>query len=243
MSDRAAIVTGGSSGIGLAIARMLAREGYGITLAARRPAKLAAAAEEVRSEGGEVKHVAGNLADEEVVKQVVSEHREHFGRLDVLVNNAGVGIGGAIGEMQTRHIDLQLALNVRATMLFCRESVELLRAAGAEHRKALIVNTSSLSGKNGQAWLAAYSASKFAVVGLTQALHRELSEAGVKATVLCPGLVDTPMTDFVKDDVPAAEMISPEDIALQVKCLLEMSPACIVPEIQFVRPGEGPWGG
>jgi NAD(P)-dependent dehydrogenase (short-subunit alcohol dehydrogenase family) len=243
VTGRAAIVTGGSSGIGLAIARMLGREGYDITLAARRADKLAAAAEELRREGGRVQEVAGNLADEDVVKAVVASHRDRFGRLDVLVNNAGIGIGGAVDEIQTRHLDLQLAVNVRATALFCRESLGLLRAAGAEHRKALIVNTSSLSGKNGQAWLAAYSASKFAVVGLTQALHRELSTSGIKATVLCPGLVDTPMTDFVKRDVPAEDMIRPDDVALQVKCLLDMSPACIVPEVQFVRPGDGPWGG
>jgi NAD(P)-dependent dehydrogenase (short-subunit alcohol dehydrogenase family) len=243
MTARAAIVTGGSSGIGLAIAAMLGREGYAITLAARRAEKLAEAADGLRAEGFDVQDVAGDLADEQVVTAVVDAHRDRYGRLDVLVNNAGIGRGAAIGELETRHLDLLLSINVRTMTLFCRESVAMLRAAGGEHRKAMIVNTSSLSGKNGQAWLSAYSATKFAVVGLTQALHRELSGDGIKCTVLCPGLVDTPMTDFVKDEVPAGDMISPNDIALQVKCLLDMSPACIVPEVQFVRPGDGPWGG
>jgi NAD(P)-dependent dehydrogenase (short-subunit alcohol dehydrogenase family) len=238
MADRAAIVTGASSGIGLAIARMLGREGYGLTLAARRPDKLEAAAEGLAGEGFDVQHVAGNLGDEDAVKQVVEAHREKFGRLDVLVNNAGVGIGAAVADIQTKHLDMQLNTNVRSIVLFYRESVEMLRAAGAEHRNALVVNTSSISGKYGQAWLSVYSASKHAVVGWTQAMHKELAGDGIKSTALCPAFVDTPMTDFVKGQVEPEAMIRPEDIAIAVKALLDMSPACIVPEIQFIRPGD-----
>ena len=90
MPNRAAIVTGGSSGIGLAIAHMLGQEGHALTVAARRPDKLAAAAEELRGAGFDVHEVAGNMADEETIKGVVAAHEERFGRLDVLVNNAGV---------------------------------------------------------------------------------------------------------------------------------------------------------
>jgi NAD(P)-dependent dehydrogenase (short-subunit alcohol dehydrogenase family) len=238
MAERAAIVTGGSSGIGLAIARMLGQQGYGITLAARRPDKLEAAADGLRGEGFDVEHVAGNLGDEEVVKQVVAAHRERFGRLDVLVNNAGVGVGAPVAEITTKAIDLQLNTNVRSIILFHRETIDLLRAAGAEHKNALIVNTSSISGKFGQAWLSVYSATKFAVVGWTQAMYKELASEGIKSTALCPGFVDTPMTEFVKGQVEPEAMIQPEDIAIAVKALLEMSPACIVPEIQFIRPGD-----
>jgi len=238
MADRAAIVTGASSGIGLAIARMLGQQGYGLTLAARRPDKLEAAAEALRGEGFDVEHVAGNLGDEEAVKQVVAAHRERYGRLDVLVNNAGVGIGAPVADIQTKHLDIQLATNVRSIVLFYRESMEMLRAAGAEHRNALVVNTSSLRGKFGQAWLSVYSATKHAVVGWTQAMHKELSADGIKSTALCPAFVDTPMTEFVKGQVAADDMIRPEDIAIAVRALLEMSPACIVPEIQFIRPGD-----
>ena len=238
MANRAAIVTGASSGIGLAIARMLGREGYDLTLAARRPDKLEAAAEGLRGEGFEVEHVAGNLGDEEVVQRVVAAHRERFGRLDVLVNNAGVGIGAPVAEIQAKKLDIQMDTNVRSIILFYRECAELLRAAGAEHKKALVVNTASIAGKHGQAWLSVYSATKFAVVGWTQSMHRELAAEGIKSTALCPGFVDTPMTDFVKGQVEADEMIRPEDIAIAVKALLDMSPACIVPEIQFIRPGD-----
>ena len=101
----------------------------------------------------DVEEVAGNMADEETIKRVVSGHQERFGRLDVLVNNAGVGVGAAAGDHETTRIDLQLSVNLRAIVLFYRESLELLRAAGAEHRSALVVNTSSISGKSGQPWL------------------------------------------------------------------------------------------
>jgi NAD(P)-dependent dehydrogenase (short-subunit alcohol dehydrogenase family) len=238
MADRAAIVTGASSGIGLAIARMLGQNGYGLTVAARRPDKLETAAQGLRDEGFAVEHVAGNLGDEDVIRQVVATHRERYGRLDVLVNNAGVGIGAAVAEIETKKLDIQLNTNLRSIVLFYRECVELLRAAGAEHRNALVVNTASIAGKHGQAWLSVYSATKFAVVGFTQSMNRELATEGVKSTALCPGFVDTAMTDFVKGQVDADAMIRPEDIAIAVKALLDMSPACIVPEIQFVRPGD-----
>jgi NAD(P)-dependent dehydrogenase (short-subunit alcohol dehydrogenase family) len=238
MAQRAAIVTGGSSGIGLGIARVLGEEGHALTVAARRPEKLEEAVEGLRAEGHEVNSVSGNLADEAVVQEVVRSHRERFGRLDVLVNNAGLGAGEAVGELTTKKVDLQLAINLRSPILFYRECTELLRAAGAEHRCALVVNTSSISGKAGEPWLSVYSATKAAVVGFTQAMHKELGEAGIKSTALCPAFVDTAMTDFIKEQVKPEDMIQVSDIAETVRVLLRMSPGCVVPEIQFVRPGE-----
>jgi NAD(P)-dependent dehydrogenase (short-subunit alcohol dehydrogenase family) len=238
MADRAALVTGASSGIGLAIAHMLGEEGYGLTVAARRPEKLEGAVAELKGKGYDVEHVAGNLGDEEVIKSVVAAHRERYGRLDVLVNNAGVGIGAAVGEIETKKLDIQINTNFRSIPLFYRECLDMLRAAGAEHRNALVVNTSSISGKYGQAWLSVYSATKFAVVGWTQAMYKELAAEGIKSTALCPAFVDTAMTDFVKGQVDAADMITTQDIAESVRLLLKVSPACIIPEIQFIRAGD-----
>jgi NAD(P)-dependent dehydrogenase (short-subunit alcohol dehydrogenase family) len=238
MAERAAIVTGASSGIGLGIARVLGEEGYALTVAARRAEKLEQAAAGLRDDGFEVNAVSGNLGDEAGVQEVVRSHRERFRRLDVLVNNAGVGFGENIGELTTKKIDLQLATNLRSLLLFYRECADLLRAAGAEHRRALVINTSSISGKSGQPWLSVYSATKAAVVGFTQAMHKELGRDGIKNTALCPAFVDTPMTDFVKEHVKPEEMIQVSDIAETVRVLLKMSPGCIVPEIQFLRAGE-----
>jgi NAD(P)-dependent dehydrogenase (short-subunit alcohol dehydrogenase family) len=238
MPDRAALVTGASSGIGFAIARALGDEGHGLTVAARRPEKLAGAVADLRDAGLEVEEVAGNMAEEADVQRVVAAHRDRWGRLDVLVNNAGVGVGAAVGETVTKKIDMQLDVNLRAIILFYRECADLLRAAGAEHRNALVVNTSSISGKSGQAWLSVYSATKAAVIGWTQAMNKELNADGIKSVALCPGFVDTAMTQFVREHVGQEQMIRPEDIAESVRFLLRMSPNCVVPEIVFQRPGE-----
>ena len=141
LADRAALVTGGSSGIGLAIARALGEDGYGVTISARRPEKLDAAAEELRGAGIDVHSTPANMAGEEAVAGVVEAHRERFGRLDVLVNNAGVGIGEPMAEISTKFLDMQLGVNLRAVVVATREALPMLREAGAEHGKALIVNT------------------------------------------------------------------------------------------------------
>jgi NAD(P)-dependent dehydrogenase (short-subunit alcohol dehydrogenase family) len=238
MPERAAIVTGASSGIGLAIARVLGEEGYGITMAARRPDKLDVAVAGLAQDGFDVHAVAANVSDEAEIQSVVAAHRERYGRLDVLVNNAGVGFGAPVGEIQTKHLDMQLAVNLRSIVLFYRECMPLLQAAAEEHKNALVVNTSSISGKYGQGWLSVYSATKHGVVGWTEAMNKELAPQGIKSTALCPAFVDTPMTEFAKQHVPAEEMIRPEDIAEAVRYLLKVSPACIVPEMMFVRPGD-----
>ncbi len=238
MPDRAAIVTGASRGIGRALAEALGEEGFGLTITARKPDTLETAGQELRAQGYEVESVAGNMSDEEAIREVVRRHRERFGRLDVLVNNAGVGIGAAAGEHQTKYLDLQLAVNLRSIIIFYRECVEMLRAAGAEHRNALVINMASIAGKSPQPWLSVYSATKAAVVSYSQAMNKELAGDGVKSTAFCPGFVDTDMTDFVKETVPPDEMLRPTDIAEALRFLLRVSPACVVPEVIFERPGE-----
>jgi NAD(P)-dependent dehydrogenase (short-subunit alcohol dehydrogenase family) len=239
MAERAALVTGASSGIGLAIARALAEEGHALTISARRAEKLEAAATGLRAEGFEVEAVAANMTEEEDVLAVFAAHRAAYGRLDALVNNAGVGIGAPMEEIQTKHLDMQLAVNLRALILGTREGLPLLREAGAEHGKALIVNTASIAGKGGQAWLSIYAATKAAVINFTQSTHRETGGAGIQCTALAPGFVDTPMTEFAKGQVPAEAMIQPSDLGEAVRFLLRTSRNCHVPEIVFTRPGEG----
>ena len=157
-------------------------------MTARKPDTARAAADALRAQGAEVEHVAANLADEEAVHAVVARHREAFGRLDVLVNNAGVGIGAAVDEHQTKHVDMQLDVNIRAIVLFYRECAELLRAAGAEHRNALVVNMASMAGKSPQPWLSVYSATKAAVVAYTTAMNKELNARRRQVGRLLPGL-------------------------------------------------------
>ncbi len=238
MPDRAAIVTGGSRGIGRALAETLGDEGYGLTITARRPEGIERAAHELRERGYEVEYLAANMADEDAIRAVVNAHRERFGRLDVLVNNAGVGIGAAAGEQQTKFVDMQLDVNLRAIILFYRECVGLLREAGAEHHNALVVNMASMAGKSPAPWVSVYSATKAAVIGYTRAMNKELTGDGVKSVAFCPGFVDTDMADWAKENIPAEEMLRPSDISEALRFLLRVSPACVIPEIVFERPGE-----
>ena len=237
MADKAALITGGSSGIGLAVARALGQDGYGVTVSARRPDKLEQAAAQLREEGIDVLSVPANVADEDDIKRMVAAHEERFGRLDVLMNNAGVGIGGAIADAETKKLDMQIAVNLRAVYLVTREAIPMLKAAGADGG-SLIVNTASIAGKRPQGWLAAYSATKAAVIALNEATAKELAADGVRCTAICPGFVDTAMTEWIRNEVPPSEMIQPEDVAEVVRCVLRLSPACIVPEVMMVRPQE-----
>ena len=242
MAERAALVTGGSSGIGLAIARALGEDGYALTLSARRAEKLEGAADGLRADGIEVESVPAQMTEEDEVVNLVAAHREKYGRLDVLVNNAGVGIGQPMEEIRTKFLDMQLGVNLRSLIIATREALPMLREAGAEHGKALIANTASIAGKSGQAWLSIYAATKAAVINFSVGTQKELGEAGIQVTALAPAFVDTPMTEFAKEAVAAEKMIRPEDIAEAVRFLLRTSPNCIVPEIVFARPGdsEGP---
>ena len=168
MASRAALVTGGSSRIGLAIARALGRDGYSVTLS-RRPEKLEAAARGLEDEGIEVLSVAANMADEDGIKHVVQAHRDRFGRLDVLVNNAGIGIGSPVADTETKKLDLQLDVNLRASTS-SRASASRCSSFeyGAEHRKALMINTASIAGSSVRAGSPPTSATKFGVVRLSQ---------------------------------------------------------------------------
>ncbi len=237
MADKAALITGGSGGIGMAIATALGEEGYGVTIAARRPEKLEEAASQLSDKGIDVHHVTTNVREEDEIVAMVKSHKEKFGRLDVLVNNAGIGIGSAIEDLSAKKLDMQLDVNLRATFLTTREAIPMLKQSGAESSKTLIVNLASIAGKEGQGWLAAYSAAKAGVIGLTAATQKELGESGVKACAICPGFVDTPMTDWIKEQVASEDMIKPEDVAQAVLFLLSISSNCVVPEIVMKRPG------
>jgi NAD(P)-dependent dehydrogenase (short-subunit alcohol dehydrogenase family) len=219
------------------VARGLGEDGFAVTIAARRPEKLESAAAELRDAGIEVHHVVANMREEDDVKRMVAEHRDRFERMDVLVNNAGIGIGGAVESAETKKLDLQLSVNLRAVYLTARESIPLLKKAG-RNGGALMVNTASIAGKRPQGFLAAYSATKAAVIALSEAIGAELARDGVRCTAICPGFVDTPMTDWIKNEVPSEEMIRPEDVAEVVRCLLKLSPACVVPEVMMVRPSD-----
>ena len=220
-----ALVTGGSSGIGLAIARMLAAEGYDLTLASRTPAKIKAAAAELGAHA-----VAVDVGKEEGCIRAVAEHRDRFGGLDVLVNSAGIGIAGTVESLQTKHVDLQLNVNLRGLLLVTREAIPLLKQS-----KGWIVNLASIAGTTATPGLTVYGATKAAVIALTRSLNAELDAAGVRAIALCPGFVDTPMAEW--SGLRGDEMIQPEDCAEIVRLCLRLSPHARIPQVVVERVG------
>ena len=223
---KSALVTGGSSGIGLAIARALRADGFELTLVARRPEPLEDAAREL---GGHA--VPANLSDPDECVRVVAAHAEHHGGMDVLVNSAGIGIGGAFAEQDTKRIALQLDVNLRATMIVTRESLPLLRASRGQ-----IVTLASIAGTIPTPGLAIYGATKAALIALTSSLNREEAEHGVRATAISPAFVATRMTEWT--GLPSEEQIQPEDIATLVRAILALSPRARVPNIVVERLGD-----
>ena len=225
MAERAALITGGSSGIGLAIARMLREEGFGLTLVSRRREKIEAAAEELGALA-----VAADVGDADECARAVAEHRGRFGRLDVLVNSAGVGIAGTIEQLPAKHFDLQVGVNLRGLFLVTQAAVPLLRES-----HGLVVNLASIAGTLPTPGLATYGATKAAVISLTKSLNEELDGDGVRAIAICPGFVDTPMAEW--SGIPSDEMIQPEDCAEVVRMLLRLSPRARIPQVVIERAG------
>jgi ketoreductase len=224
---KAALVTGGSSGIGLAIARLLRDEGFELTLASRTREKIEAAADELGALA-----VAADVSKEDDCRRVVDEHRERHGGLDVLVNSAGIGIGGRIDELAAKHVDLQLDINLRGLMLVTAAALPLLRES-----RGLIVNLASIAGTVPAGSLPVYAASKAAVISFTRSLNQAEEEHGVRATALSPGFVDTPMAEW--SGLESDEMIQPEDCAEVVRTLLRLSPRARIPHVVIERMGEG----
>jgi NAD(P)-dependent dehydrogenase (short-subunit alcohol dehydrogenase family) len=220
-----ALVTGGSSGIGLAIARMLSGEGYELTLASRTPEKIEAAAAEIGADA-----VAADVGKEEDCVRVVVQHKERFGGLDMLVNSAGIGIAGTVESLQAKHIDLQLNVNIRGLLLVSREAIPLLRET-----KGWIVNLASIAGTTATPGLTVYGATKAAVIALTRSQNAELDGDGVRAIAICPGFVDTAMAAW--SGLSADEMIQPEDCAEIVRMCLRLSPRARIPQVIVERVG------
>jgi NAD(P)-dependent dehydrogenase (short-subunit alcohol dehydrogenase family) len=226
-----ALVTGGSSGIGLAIARMLRDEGFELTLASRTREKIEAAAAELGALA-----VAADMGREEDCVRVVAEHKERYGGMDMLVNSAGIGIAGTVESLQAKHIDLQLGVNLRGLLLVSREAIPLLRVT-----KGWIVNLASIAGTAPTPGLTVYGATKAAVIALTRSQNLELDDAGVRAIAICPGFVDTPMAEW--SGLSSDEMIQPEDCAEIVRMCLRLSPRARIPQVVVERVGSRDLGG
>lgn len=231
LKDHVAIITGGSSGIGLAIAASLMSEQMGVAICARNTKKLRQAEKELGSQGGKVLAVPADVSVADQVNALIQQTKKTFGRIDVLVNNAGISRMKTIAESTEAEWDQIQAINLKGAFLCTKAVLPIMK----RQRSGYVINIASLAGKIGFGGAAAYSASKFAMVGLTESLLEEAIDHNIKATVLCPGYVATPMVKGAP--VPYKEMIPPEDIGKIVVGLLHLSPYTVIKEIVVDRKG------
>ena len=234
LAGAAALITGGSSGIGFALARVLVEEGADVTIVGRNTEKLAAAAMALRSLGGKVLDVSADLSTDEGVLAAVERHGDEYGRLDVLVNNAGVCLASKPGRQEPGAVDAVLHTDLRAVVLLYQASVDLLLSAAEERGVAHVINLASLLGRYPAPWLAVYSATKAAVISYTQSMNRSFARRGLLSTAICPGFVDTPMSEDAKD-LSGDDMIPVEDIAELTRAVLRLSHRSYVPELLIAR--------
>ena len=231
LDNKVALVTGGGRGIGRAICLALANAGAHVVAAARTTEEIDAVAKEITDAGGKATAVTADIANEDDVVALFDHVRDVHGRLDVLVNNAGIGIYGPVVGFSASAVDRIMAVNVRGTFLCCREAMKLMIA----RREGYIINISSVVGFRGYPNQAAYTAAKHAVMGLTKSLAAEAQEHGIRVSAILPGGVDTEMIRRSRPDLDVSALMHPEDIAQSVMYLLSLSERAAVDEIYIRR--------
>ena len=232
LSGKVALITGASAGIGQACARVLAAEGAQLILTARRRERLEALAAEVGASGSKATIVTGDARDEETARQTIGVAKETFGRLDILINNTGVGNYKNLVDTTTEEYDEMMDINVRSTFLFTRYAVPLMLSQGS----GIILMISSMAGIYGFGGEAVYCMTKFAQVGFAQALDKELRPSGIKVGVICPGGVKTEFAlgkGRTEERVAQSEMLDAEDVASAVLLACTQSAKSRIIQIQM----------
>jgi len=232
LDGKVAVVTGASAGIGWASALALAGEGASLVLTGRRQERLDALAEHCRQAGGHAVGVAGNAKDVSTAQAAIAAAQQHFGRLDILINNVGVGIYKNLVDTSPEDYDEMVDSNVRSTFLFSRYAAPQMIEQGS----GIILMISSMAGIYGFAGEAVYCSTKFAQVGFAQALDKELRQHGIKVGVICPGGVKTEFalgTGRTAEGVAASNMLEAEDVAAAVLLACTQSPGSRIIEVQM----------
>jgi len=237
---RTALVTGASRGIGLGVATHLAELGFGLTITARDATALGNVRRRLLDAGAaDVLDVPAEATDSDAVAAVVDAHAERFGAMSTLVLAAGVGSAGPVAEYPLARWDKQFAVNVRSAFVVVARALPLLRKAASEDltHGARVVALSSIGGVYPEPGLAAYGASKAALVSLCRSLNEEESGHGVLATAISPAYVDTDMSAWIHAEVPPEEMIPVSDVVELVDAIVRMSRRSVVPHVVMSRAG------
>ena len=237
LHGKVAVVTGAGRGIGCAVALALGRAAATVVVAARTRSQIEHVRDVIVTAGGDALAVPVDLADEASIVELFRTVDERCGRTDILINNAGIGRFGPVTDLAAADIDAVLAVNVRGTMLCCREAMRRM----VPQRAGTIINVASVVGLKGYANQAIYSASKHAVMGLTKVLAVEGQAHGIRASAVLPGGVDTDMVDDARPDLKRDELLRPEDVAEAVMYLLSLSDRTAVDQVYVRRRGSQPF--
>lgn len=233
--NNVALITGAGRGIGRAIALRLGSLGMRVVLAARKEDQLREVAIEIERKGGQAAAFPVDLTIDRDLERMVATANEVYGGVDYLINNAGWGKRAPVTKITTADLDQTLRLNLRAPMLLARAFLPAM----IKNRSGAIVNIGSVSGKSGEANGAAYSASKFGLIGFTQSLYEEVREYGIKVAVILPGFVDTPLIPANRK-LQRDKMIQPDDVAQAVEYILSCAPTACPVELTL-RPQRTPY--
>ena len=231
---KAAVVTGGTKGIGYAIAERLLRDGMGVYICARDREELEQSVTQL-SQIGDCFGKVCDVRDEEQVKKLLTSCESRFGGVDILVNNAGVGyMGKTVEETSSDEFRQTLETNLFAVYYACHHAIPIMKNRGGGY----IINISSLAGQNAHPGMAAYNASKFGLNGFSEALMQEVRHDNIKVSYICPGSVNT----YFGDDTPSEDkawQLQPDDIADAVMGLLSMEGRALPSKIE-IRPSKPP---
>jgi len=232
MKNKVALITGASKGIGKAIALGLSELNYQTILIGRNIEDLNSGAKEITGKTGNASTpIQVDITDFEQVKNTIEQIKNEIEHIDVLVNNAGIYFDGTV-DIEKEDFTRMLETNLTAQYNMLKEVVPLMKA----QKSGYIFNVASRSGKIGFAGSGAYSASKFGMVGLSEALYRELNPLGIRVTALCPGWVNTEMAFDAGTPLEAEQMIQPEDLFKTIKWLLDLSSGACVKEVILESP-------
>lgn len=235
LTGKAAIVTGGSKGIGRAIAEALVQVGVDVCISARKRSEIDETVAALASlKQGRVTGIVGDVRDHSQVKAVFERTVSQFGGLDILINNAGIGTFAKIEEMPPDDFRAVLETNLFGVYYCCHEAIPLMKKRGGGY----IINISSLAGTNAHPQMAAYNASKFGLNGFSEALMQEVRHDGIKVSYIMPGSVNTEFGD----DTPSAEkswQLQPKDIAQVVIDLFRHDERSLPSRVE-IRPSKPP---
>ena len=233
LAGQVAVVTGAGRGIGRAVAVALARAGAAVALAARSAAELDAVAREIRQAGGRALAVPTDVRQEEAVEALARQAVAEWQRIDVLVNAAGVATFAPVTDSKLDDWDQALAVNLRGAVLCCRAVLPVMIA----RRRGTIINVGSVVTSRSLTGSAAYTASKYGLLGFSRVLAEEMRPHGVRVGVLSAGATDTPLWDATPGAPPRERMLRPDQVAEAVLFMAELDPNATLEEMTLLPAG------